>query len=153
MLAVAQRQIDQSTIIAPFSGTILKGDLSAHLGQKAQLGEELYDILQSDKLRIEMTVAERDIQDVKIGARGRFATDSLPWDKYPITVTRIIPVPEIKENSNSFTVYADADPGAAQQGLWQPGMAGEARIDVAPRRLAWIWTHRLIDFLRLKLWM
>ena len=27
------------------------------------------------------------------------------------------------------------------------------RIDVAPRRLVWIWTHRLIDFLRLKLWM
>jgi hypothetical protein len=36
---------------------------------------------------------------------------------------------------------------------WRPGMAGEARVDVKHRPLIWIWTHRLIDFLRLKLWM
>ena len=149
-----KRQMEQSTIVAPFDGTIMKGDLSSHLGQKAQLGEELYEIRQSDKLRIEMTVAERDIQDVKVGASGKFATDSLPWDKYPMTVTRIIPVPEIKEGANSFTVYAEAvDAPQGQETLWRPGMAGEARVDVAPRRLVWIWTHRLIDFLRLKLWM
>jgi multidrug resistance efflux pump len=151
-----QYQIDHSTITAPFAGTIMKGDLSTHLGQKAQLGEELYEIQQSNKLRIEMTVAERDIQDVKLGAVGKFATDSLPWDKYPLTVTRIIPVPDVKEGANSFTVYGEADPGVAPQDQdkqWRPGMAGEVRIDVGNRRLAWIWTHRLIDFLRLKLWM
>ncbi len=32
-------------------------------------------------------------------------------------------------------------------------MKGEARVDVAKRSVAWIWTHRLIDFLKLKLWM
>jgi hypothetical protein len=32
-------------------------------------------------------------------------------------------------------------------------MAGEARVDVEPRRVIWTWTHRLIDFLKLKLWM
>jgi hypothetical protein len=151
-----KRQIEQSRIVAPFSGEILKGDLSTHLGQKAQLGEELYEILQSNKLRIELTVPERDIQDVKIGAAGKFATDSLPWDRYPMTVTRIIPVPDVKEGANSFTVYAEPDPAGmpqAQAAVWRPGMAGEARVDVAPKRLAWVWTHRLIDFLRLKLWM
>ncbi len=149
-------QINQSRVVAPFSGQILKGDLTTHLGQKSQLGEELFEIMQSDKLRLELTVAERDIQDVKKDARGRFATDSLPMDKYPMTITRIIPVPDVKEGSNSFIVYADADTSgivAGQEPLWRPGMAGEARIDVAPRRLAWVWTHRLLDFLRLKLWM
>ena len=67
----------------------------------------------------------------------------------------IIPVPQAKEGANSFIVYAEANTPTDAEGrpLWRPGMAGEARIDVAPRRLAWIWTHRLIDFLRLKLWM
>jgi len=142
--------------VAPFAGKIMKGDLSTHVGQKAQLGEELYEILRSDKLRIEMTVAERDIKDVQKGAVGKFATDSLPWDKYPLTVTRIIPVPDVKEGANSFTVYGEADPGVAPQDQdkqWRQGMAGEVRIDVGNRRLVWIWTHRLIDFLRLKLWM
>jgi hypothetical protein len=32
-------------------------------------------------------------------------------------------------------------------------MAGEARINAGNKRLVWIWTHRLVDFLRLKLWM
>jgi len=151
-----QHQLEQSTIVAPFAGKIMKGDLSTHVGQKAQLGEELYEILRSDKLRIEMTVAERDIKDVQKGAVGKFATDSLPWDKYPLTVTRIIPVPDVKEGANSFTVYGEADPGVAPQDQdkqWRQGMAGEVRIDVGNRRLVWIWTHRLIDFLRLKLWM
>jgi hypothetical protein len=48
---------------------------------------------------------------------------------------------------------ADANDVAQKNPVWRPGMAGEARIDVENRRLAWIWTHRLIDFLRLKLWM
>jgi hypothetical protein len=32
-------------------------------------------------------------------------------------------------------------------------MTGEARINVRPESLAWIWTHKAVDFLRLKLWM
>jgi len=152
-MALYQRQIDHSTIVAPFAGQILKGDLSSHIGQKASLGEELYELQQTGKLRIEMTVAERDIQDVKQDATGRFATDSLPWDKYSMKVTRILPVPDVKEGANSFMVYGEAVLEPGQEPRWQPGMAGEARIDVTPRRLAWIWTHRLIDFLRLKLWM
>jgi hypothetical protein len=69
-------------------------------------------------------------------------------------VTRVLPSPEAKEGSNTFTVYAQIpqDVLAAHRD-WKPGMAGEARIDVAKRSLAWIWTHRLIDFVRLKLWM
>jgi len=149
-------QIAQSAIVAPFDGLILKGDLSSHQGQKVQLGEDLFEIARNDKLRAELNVPERDVQNVKIGASGKLATDSLPMDRYPLTVTRIIPVPDQKEGSNSFTVYADADMSYSANGhepLWRPGMAGEARIDVAPRRLVWIWTHRLIDFLRLKLWL
>ncbi len=61
---------------------------------------------------------------------------------------------EAKEGANSFTVYGDVDPAAmAANPSWRPGMAGEARVDVANRSLAWTWTHRLIDFLRLKLWL
>jgi hypothetical protein len=31
-------------------------------------------------------------------------------------------------------------------------MEGEARIDVAPASLGWRWTHRLMDFVRMKWW-
>lgn len=148
-------QIAQSSVSAPYDGVILKGDLSARRGQKAQLGEELFEITPDNTLRIELTVPERDVQDVKIGATGHLATNALPWDKFAFTVDRIIPVPQAKEGSNSFMVYAHVDPSevAARQPLWRPGMEGEGRVDVGHHRLVWIWTHRLIDFLRLKLWM
>jgi hypothetical protein len=32
-------------------------------------------------------------------------------------------------------------------------MRGEARVEVEPRSLLWIGTHRFIDWLRFKLWM
>ncbi len=57
---------------------------------------------------------------------------------------------EPKEGNNVFTVYGDlekVDPA------WRPGLTGDARIDVEKKSLAWIWTHRLIDFIRLKAWM
>ena len=148
-------EVAQATVVAPYDGVILKGDLSTRRGQKTQLGDNLFEITPDDRLRVELTVAERDIQDVKANAKGRLATNALPWDKFDFTVERIIPVPEAKEGNNSFLVYGVIDPSqvASRQPLWNPGMEGEARIDVAPHRLAWIWTHRLIDFLRLKLWM
>ena len=54
------------------------------------------------------------------------------------------------DGSQFIKVYVTLD----KQADWmRAGMAGEARVDVEKRRLVWIWTHRLIDFLKLKLWM
>jgi multidrug resistance efflux pump len=147
-------QIDSARIVAPYDGMILKGDLSEKIGQKVQLGEDLFQIAANKDLRPALSVSERDIQDVKIGANGQLATDALPWDHHPFTVTRVIPEGQAKEGANTFTVYGDIGAQAkSNHEDWRPGMAGEARIDVGHRSLAWIWTHRLIDFLRLKLWM
>lgn len=152
--AMYDTQIKSATIRAPKDGTILKGELGQKIGQKVPLGDDLFELEPNDNLRAELQVAERDIQDVKLNASGKLATDALPMDRFPLKVTRILPAPEAKEGSNTFTVYAEvpADVLAAHPD-WRPGMAGEARVDVGTRSLAWIWTHRLIDFLRLKLWM
>ena len=85
--------------------------------------------------------------------QGWLATNSLPDVKKPFTIERVIPIGETKEGGNNFKVYAKL--GSADRSLpsWRAGMQGEARIEVRHERLAWIWTHRLIDFLKLKLWM
>lgn len=146
-----QYQIDRSEIKAPFGGTILKGDLEDKLHASVKLGDPLMEIGNPEQLRAELMVDDRDIHELHIGQTGRLATHALPDDKYNFVVDRIIPVGQPKEGSNVFTVYARIEgPGSP---AWRPGMAGEARINVEHRRLAWIWTHRLIDFLKLKLWM
>ena len=35
---------------------------------------------------------------------------------------------------------------------WRPGMSGLAQVDAGDRAILWIWTHRLVDQLRLRWW-
>jgi biotin carboxyl carrier protein len=149
-----QNQIDRAVIKAPFGGQILKGDLEDKFKAPVKQGDVLFEIGTPENLRIELEVNDRDIQDIKESdhAKGRFATNALPDQKFEFTVDRIIPLGQPKEGNNVFKVYGTIDPSKASES-WRPGMAGEARVDVAPRRIIWIWTHRLTDFLKLKLWM
>ena len=75
---------------------------------------------------------------------------NLPGDKYAFTVESIVPKPNPVEGQNKFIVYANLDQASSQ---WYPGQEGEARIDVRPEPLIWQWTHRLIEFVRLKVWI
>jgi RND family efflux transporter MFP subunit len=147
---VYQDQIDRAKIVAPFDGRIIEGDLTDQIGVPKKMGDDLFTIAADGSLRAELTVSERDIQELKVDQTGKLATTSLPTQKFPFKIERIVPLGAAKEGDNVFTVYATMD---TQQPTWLPGLAGEARIDVAQKPLAWIWTHKLIDYLRLKLWM
>jgi hypothetical protein len=103
-----------------------------------------------DNLHAALLVNERDIQDIAVGERGSLATTSKPSEKYKFTIDRVDPLGVAKEGSNVFTVYATLDQTSPS---WRPGMAGEARVDIDKRTWAWIWTHRLIEFVRLKTWL
>jgi len=111
--------------------------------------DQLMVVGQPDKLKGELRVAERDIQDVKVGAEGDLATTAMPQKKFPVKVERIIPATEAKEGDNFFKVYVTLDESAPD---WLPGMEGEARVSVTKKPLAWIWTHRFVDWMTLKLW-
>ena len=148
--ALYQSQIERATVRAPFDGQILKGDLSDKKDTTVKEGEEKMVFGELGKLRAELTVNERDIQDVAKGSTGSLATTSKPMDKVKFTVDRVVPLGQPKEGNNVFTVYATPVEVAPS---WRPGMAGEARVDVGKRTIAWLWSHRLMEFIRLKLWM
>jgi hypothetical protein len=57
---------------------------------------------------------------------------------------------QVEREGNVFVVRGRL---TGQRADWlRPGMSGVAKVDSPRRTLAWIATHRLIDFLRLKLW-
>jgi RND family efflux transporter MFP subunit len=148
--ALYQDELDRAQIVAPFDGIVLKGDLTDQEGTPKKEGEELFVVAADNSLRAQMTVSDRDIQDLKVGQHGMLATTSKPTDRYAFTIDRIVPLGEPKEGENVFTVYARLD---KQMPSWSPGLAGEARIDIQKKPLGWIWTHKLIEYLKLKLWM
>lgn len=158
-------QIAQASLLAPFDGIVLKGDLEDKQGAAVKLGDVLLEVAPlhppdgENAIRAELQVPERDIQELRDPKditnlfkrqMGTIATTSYPNDNYRIRIDRIVPMGEPKEGENTFKVYAHIENPAAWM---RPGMQGEAKIDTEHRRLVWIWTHRLVDFLRLKLWM
>jgi RND family efflux transporter MFP subunit len=145
-----QWQIGQAVIKAPFDGEVLKSNVEDKVGSPVKQGDELMLVAQQGNLRAELSANERDIQDLKPGQTGKLATTSLPTEKYPFTIDRVVPLGQAKEGNNVFTVYAQLDKVSPS---WLPGMQGEVRVDVERRTWAWMWTHRLIDFIRLKIWM
>jgi hypothetical protein len=151
-------QIEKATIKAPYDAVVLKGDLTDKLGAPLKEGDVLLELGPRQDLRVELYVNERDIQDVIDGQLkpeaqrqpGKLATTSNPRDKFNFKVERVVPLPQPREGSNVFMVYGQLE---SRDPEWRPGMMGEARVDVREERLLWQWTHRLIDWVRLKLWI
>ena len=149
---LAQKQIDEADLKAAFDGVIIRADeMESKHNLAVKKGDVLLEIAKKGELRAELAVSERDIQELREHTQhGKLATSSFPSQEFAFTVDRIVPSGDAKEGDNVFKVYVTLD----EKADWmRPGMAGEARIDVEKRRLGWIWTHRLIDFLKLKLWM
>jgi multidrug resistance efflux pump len=146
-----EAQVKKATVTAPIDGVVTQGDLRDRVGQTMKLGDQLVEIAPPGQVEIELFVNERDIQQVAVGSKGELATNALPGERHRFVVTRVVPSPVARESKNAFRVYAQVD--GARSLDWTPGMEGEARVDVKERSLLWSWTHRLIDFVRIKLWM
>jgi multidrug efflux pump subunit AcrA (membrane-fusion protein) len=131
---------------------VLQGDLENKLGATVKQGDNLIEIGKPNNLKVELKIADRDIQDVKLGQSGTIATLAFPGRKFPIKIDNIVPKPNAEEGDNRFTVYGSLDPENRSQ-QWLPGETGEARIDIRPEPLIWQWTHRLTEWARLKLWI
>jgi biotin carboxyl carrier protein len=166
---VIQHKIDNATVKSDIDGEVLDmGELKYKINAPVKLGDQLMVVGQTGNLYAELRVPERDIQDVREamadstqhGGVGAFAVSSAPTEKIPFKIERVVPQTEAKEGETYYKVFVQVDPTSKDwkpeykklTTKWLPLMEGEARIDVGPRRLAWIWTHRFVDWLRLHLW-
>jgi hypothetical protein len=148
-------QIKQANMVADTDGIIVRADeLDTKRNLQVKLGDPLMEIAPVNEFRADLAISEKDIQNIREGKlqKVELAATSFPGDEIIAHIDRVAGPGEAKEGDNVFKVYATIDPGQQREWIRQ-GMAGEARVDVANKRLVWIWTHRLIEFLQLKLWM
>jgi multidrug resistance efflux pump len=148
-LALVAEQLGRTAVVAPFDGVVLEGDLDQALGSPVELGSVLYEVAPLDGYRIVLEVDGRDIADVAPGQPGRLALSALPGRTLPLLVERITPVSTSEDGRHYFRVEATLEQPLE---ALRPGMEGVAKIEVGRRRLLWIWTHGLLDWLRLRLW-
>ncbi len=149
-LELARYQLDRAVIRALFSGVIVEGDLFEKLGSPVRQGDLLLKLGRMERLYAELEVNEADIHEITGGLKGEIALASRPQERFAARVTRVEPAAVAKEKKNVFVVKAALT--GDRLDWWRPGMSGVARLGVGKRSLAWILTHRTLDFLRLRLW-
>ncbi len=148
-LDLAEKKLARTRITAPISGIVVSGDLSQSLGAPVSRGDTLFEIAPLNDYRVELEVDERDIADIRPGARGALRLSGQPGITHPLHITRITPLASAEEGRNFFRVEGQLDrPDPALR----PGMQGVGKVEAGKRSLLWIGGHRIWNWLRLKLW-
>lgn len=152
-LDLVNEQLARAEIRAPFDGVVIKGDLTQQLGAPVKRGDALVTVAPDLRHRVILDIDERDIGAIQVGQQARLALASAPSQDLPLSVARITPVATTRSGRNIFEVEAKmeggGEPGSAQQ--LRPGLEGIAKVAIGDRRLIWIWTHRIVDWVMLRL--
>jgi len=143
--------LSQSRIASPLSGVVVEGDRRDLLSAPVTKGQPLIRVAQSDGLYLTLLVSDEDIQHVSIDQMGAFSLISQPNIKIPIRVKTVVPMASADAVGGAkFKVLAHIEQEAPD--WWRPGMTGVAKIEVGRRTWIWLWTHKLINRIRLFLW-
>jgi multidrug resistance efflux pump len=77
-LALAQEKLARATIVAPFDGLIVSGDLSQSIGMPVEQGALLFEVAPLEGYRVILQVDDRDITRIALGQPGELVLSSLP---------------------------------------------------------------------------
>lgn len=148
-LSLVEEKLARAVLVAPFDGVVVQGDLSQMLGSPVEQGQVLFEIAPLDRYRVVLEVDERDIGPVAAGQRGALVVAGISNASLPFTVVQVTPISTARDGRNHFRVEARLEGPTTRL---RPGMEGIGKVEVGERRLLWIWTHGLTDWLRLAWW-
>ena len=149
-IELLEYQIGQASLISPIGGVVVKGDLKRQIGAPVKVGDVLFEVCPLESLRAQLMVPEDEIYDIKVGQEGYLATASYPGERIKFEVERINPIAEVVNQRNVFKVRVQL----LDTHTWmRPGMEGVAKVSVGKRRYVWIWTRKIVNWTRMKLWL
>ncbi len=141
--------IARATIKAPFDGLVVSGDLSQKVGAPVERGDRLFRLTPLNGYRLVMFVDERKVSEVEKNQQGAVRFASFPDLTWPVEVTNITPVTEIRDGANVFRVEGQMTGDVVRL---RPGMEGVVRLEGRERRLVAIWLEPAWNWLRLAFW-
>ena len=149
-LAVVELRIQQAEIRATMAGLVLDGDLRARIGGRLTIGEALFTLTDSERLRVEMHIPERWYEAGSTCEQLAFAPSAHPTERVDLSNLRIAPSSETIADKNVF-IGRSSDFAALE--YLQPGMSGVTHLDLGPRPVWWVLSHRVLDWLRMRFWI
>ena len=149
-IKLLEYQISQASLTSPISGIVVKGDLKRQMRAPVKVGDILFEVCPLESLRAELLVPEDQIFDIEIDQEGFLATASYPGQRIKFTVERISPIAEVVNQRNVFKVRVKL---LETYDWMRPGMEGVAKVSIGERRYAWIWSRKIVNWIRMKLWL
>lgn len=104
-VAVARKNLEDSTMKAPFSGLITARFVDEGVQVYTAPKTDILKLTDISRVKVKVPVSERDYPKVKIGTLAEIKLDALPGEIFQGKVTRIIP--EIDPISRNF--YAEVE--------------------------------------------
>lgn len=151
-IELLEKQIADGTIRSPISGVVLAGDLKQRVGTPLKKGDVMFEIGEVDDLRAEINVPEEEVGYLTLGQRGELASASFPDQRVKFTVERIAPMAVTEKQANVVKVRVQLEDGSYRDWM-RPGMEGEAKVDTGKASYASIYTRKLVNWIRMKLWI
>ena len=148
-LDLVEDQLAQTEVRAPLSGIVISGDWQRAIGAPVARGDTLFELAPLDSYRVTLLAEDRDIAWLSPQQGGDLVLTALPSQALRVQVGEIITIADSKELTPLFRVEAQLE---TEPDSLRPGMQGVAKVVVGERPRWWVWSHDLLEWLRLRLW-
>ncbi|KZK87652.1 Macrolide export protein MacA [Pseudovibrio sp. W64] len=130
---IAQEQVDELTIRAPFAGTVTQinarvSDTILARVDSVRESQNLLVLVDTSSLVIDASVAEKAISPLQPGATGEAMLDAFPDQPFEITLQRIAPIVSADRGTINLRLSISAPP----EGI-RPNMAARIRLLISPQ--------------------
>ncbi|WP_417386426.1 efflux RND transporter periplasmic adaptor subunit [Gimesia sp.] len=144
-LELIDHRINHLEIKSPVDGIVVAGSLNWTEGAPLEIGEALFEIAPLDRMIVEVAVPDSEISHVREGQNVQIRLEALPDSDQTLTLARIHPRAEIRDEANIFIAEAMLENDA---GVLRPGMKGRARITTVDQPVYWILFHKPWNLIR-----
>jgi HlyD family secretion protein len=129
---IARQALEDATVEAPFSGTIVSRPVSngtiITAATAANGGTTLMTLADLQLVRMRVNVDEVEMANVRVGEQATVAVDAFPDHKFSGTISKVEPQAVLTQGVTFFQVLVTID---NHEGLLMPGMNGEVTIQAA----------------------
>jgi hypothetical protein len=145
-----QSELEKTKVVAEGSGVVITPQprFWERIGKPLSKGEELIEIGDLSRLKLEVAVDEKDVKFAKAGQGIRFLLNSIPEKSFDVEIKTVREKAEVKETGNFFIVEAELN---SLKEPFKPGMKGEARIYAGKAPFGKVYLREMIDWFRMKI--
>ncbi|MEO7997873.1 MAG: efflux RND transporter periplasmic adaptor subunit, partial [Gemmatimonadaceae bacterium] len=132
-LDLAKQRLDEATVVAPLSGTVIERPVSQGMvisgatGNSATGGTTLLKMADLSKVQMRVLVNETDIGNIRSGQSARVVVDAYPERPFAGVVEKIEPQAIIQQSVTMFPVIVSL---RNDEGYLKPGMNGEVSVNI-----------------------